>query len=208
MKLKKTPKNQRNSYAYYFDNGDAIILERGKQIINYKSGERNVIIDPLITSKVIQNLHKEDDLEVRANLKYINIETNKQRKLRIANKKEWKKNNREDAVKNPYNHPERIISLDSGLNDKTFFEDKRKTLYEASLTKELLEDQYLLEKKLMRDYIATLPNKMQELYNLIYIQGLSQIEVSKLLKLSKSTISERLKNLNKKIKEKFKKPNF
>lgn len=208
MKLKKTPKNQRASYVYYFDNGDAVILENGKQTIIYKSGKKNVIADPSITNEVIRNLHKEDDLEVRANLKYINIETNKQRKLRIANKKEWKKRNKEDDFDNPYNHPVRLISLDSGLNEKTFLEDKRRTFYEISLNNELLEDQYLLEKKLIRDYIGTLPNKMQELYNLIYIQGLSQIEVSKLLRLSKSTISERLKNLNKKLKEKFKKPNF
>jgi DNA-directed RNA polymerase specialized sigma subunit len=44
---------------------------------------------------------------------------------------------------------------------------------------------------------------MQELYNLIYIKELKQSDVCDLLSLSKSTVSERVKTLENKIKKYF-----
>ena len=44
---------------------------------------------------------------------------------------------------------------------------------------------------------------MQQTYELIFIKGYKQSEMCKKLGLSKSTVSERVKNLEKNIKENF-----
>jgi RNA polymerase sigma factor (sigma-70 family) len=67
------------------------------------------------------------------------------------------------------------------------------------------DDSYEEQLELIRDYVATLPKSMQELFNLIYIEELSQAEVCARLGVSKSTVSERKKTLENKIKKHFSK---
>jgi RNA polymerase sigma factor (sigma-70 family) len=77
-------------------------------------------------------------------------------------------------------------------------------LYEASLLAHDEDADYYKEKlELIREYVDTLPKSMQEIFDLIYIQELTQAEVCVKLGLSKSTVSERVKTLEKKIKEHF-----
>ena len=75
MKLRKTPKSERTTYTYYFDNGDKIILEPGKQTTIRASGYVSVKVDDSITELAIAQMHKDDDKEVESNLNYINCET-------------------------------------------------------------------------------------------------------------------------------------
>jgi len=87
MKSRKTTASKRTTYTYFFDNGDKVILEPGKSTKVCANGKIEIIIDPSITEINITYLHREDDAEVRANLKYINCEDNQERQTRIANKK-------------------------------------------------------------------------------------------------------------------------
>ena len=198
MKLRKTPASKRMTYTYYFDNGDKVILEPGKSTKIYASGTRFVKIDESITDTTIMELHRYDDAEVRSNLKYINIEDNHERQERIANKKKWAIEHPYES--NPYDKPDRIISLDAFGDDEDAQEDKSKLLHKASLQASRSDEDFYNDKlEMIREYVATLPETMQELFDLIYIKELKQSEVCEMLGLSKSTVSERVKTLQKKI---------
>jgi len=202
MKLRKTPVSKRMTYTYYFDNGDSVILEPGKSTKIYASGTRFVEIDESITDTTIMELHRYDDAEVRSNLKYINSEDNQERQERIANKKKWSIEHPYEP--NPYDKPDRIISLDAFGDDEDAQEDKSRLLYKASLQASRSDEDFYTDKlEIIREYISTLPETMQEMYDLIYIQELTQAEVCVKLGLSKSTVSERVKTLENKIKKYF-----
>jgi len=202
MKLRKTPASKRTTYTYFFDNGDKVVLEPGKSTKVCATGKIEITIDPSITEINITNLHQEDDVEVRANLKYINCEDNQERKTRIANKKKWAAEHPDEP--NPYEKPKRIINLDAFGNDEKSQEDKNKLLYEASILAHDEDADYCEDKlELIRKYVDTLPKSMQVIFDLIYIQELTQAEVCVNLGLSKSTVSERVKTLENKIKKHF-----
>ena len=201
MKLRKTPSTRRMTYTIFFANGDKVIFEPGKSTKIYASGTRFVEIDETITEITIKQLHQMDDAEVRADLKYVNCEDNQERQERIANKKRWAAEHPNEP--NPYDKPKRIINLDAFGDDENSQEDKNKLLYEASLLAHDEDDYYKEKLELIRKYVDTLPKSMQEVFDLFYVQGLKQSEVCEELGLSKSTVSERVKTLDKKIKEHF-----
>ena len=202
MKLRKTPISKRTTYTYFFDNGDRVILEPGVSTTIRASGDRVIQVDESITEITIKQLHQIDDAEVRADLKYINCEDNQERQARIANKKKWSAEHPDEP--NPYDKPKRIINLDAFGDDENSQEDKNKLLYEASiLAHDEDADYYKEQLETIREFVSTLPKSMQEVFDLIYVQGLKQSEVCEKLGLSKSTVSERVKTLDKKIKEQF-----
>ena len=202
MKLRKTPASKRTMYTYFFENGDKVILEPGVSTTIRATGHREIQIDETITEISIKQLHQMDDAEVRADLKYINCEDNQERQARIANKKKWAVEHPNEP--NPYDKPKRIINLDAFGDDENAQEDKNKLLYEAFLLAHDEDADYYEDKlEMIHKFVDTLPKSMQEIFDLIYIQGLKQSEVCEELELSKSTVSERVKTLNKKIKEHF-----
>jgi RNA polymerase sigma factor (sigma-70 family) len=190
------------TYTYFHPNGDKVIVGEGKMTTIYASGDVFVQIDDSITEITIKQLHQMDDAEVRADLKYINCEDNQERQARIANKKKWAAEHPDEQ--NPYDKPKRIINLDAFGDDEKPQEDKNKLLYEASLLAHDEDVDYYEDKfELIRNYVDTLPKSMQEIFDLIYIQELTQAEVCVKLGLSKSTVSERVKTLENKIKKHF-----
>ena len=177
MKTRKTSSNQRQTYTYHFDNGDKVIIEPGKSTTIYASGGSTVVIDETITDVTIKKLHLSDDAEVRSNLKYINCEDEKNRRKRIENKKQWAKDHPEQPQElNPYNHPERILSLDFfGSNCD---EDSDKSRLQYQIAKEADNDNWLKEKMVeIREFVATLPETMQQTYDLIFVKGYKQCEM-------------------------------
>jgi RNA polymerase sigma factor (sigma-70 family) len=147
-------------------------------------------------------LHRLDDADVRSNLKYINCEDNQGRIERIKNRKNWIEEHPNEP--NPYDKPKRLLSLDAFSDDKDSQLDKSNLLYQTYILSQDTDDDFYKEKLASIDkYVATLPESMQELYNLIYIKELKQSDVCDLLSLSKSTVSERVKTLENKIKKYF-----
>ena len=202
MKLRKTTASKRTTYTYIFDNGDRVILEPGVSTTIRATGHSEIQIDETITEITIKKLHQMDDAEVRADLKYINCEDNQERKTRIANKKKWAAEHPDEP--NPYEKPKRIINLDAFGDDENSQLDKSKLLYQAYELMHDTDDDYYEDKfELIRNYVDTLPKSMQEIFDLIYIQELTQAEVCVKLGLSKSTVSERVKTFENKIKKHF-----
>ncbi|HCB66887.1 MAG: hypothetical protein A2084_03790 [Tenericutes bacterium GWC2_39_45] len=202
MKLRKTANSKRTMYTYLFENGDKVILEPGVSTTIRATGYREIQVDETITEITIKQLHQMDDAQIRADLKYINCEDNQERQARIANKKKWAAEHPDEP--NPYDKPKRIINLDAFSEDENAQEDKNKLLCEASLLAHDEDADYYEDKiELIRNYVYTLPKSMQEIFDLIYIQELTQAEVCVKLGLSKSTVSERVKTLENKIKKHF-----
>ena len=228
MKLRKTPINKRFRqnengtiipvYTIYFDNGDKVIYEPGKAITFYaKTGKTIVQYDDEITESIILKLHKEDDSEVEKNLNHVHCETRGMRKEREQNKKKWYlEHPNEDPNDNPFNPKYKLLSFDFKPSDD-FDEDHSEIEYQASKNQLFVtsfydvEDLYENESEtidrinLIREFVSTLPKSQQELYSLIYIDGLSQKQICEMLNLSKSTVSERCKRLEKTLFKKFKK---
>ena len=202
MKLRKTPLWQRDTYTYRFDNGDWSVVSVGK-VTSFHDGTISVSNDASITKEVISNLHKLDDKEVRENLRTINFEDKPMMKERIAKKKQWDKEHPNEE--NPYDKPPKVIYLNKFTPDATL-DMIDNFLYHNSLDEEdEIANEERIEKlrKQVEDYVSTLYPSMQELYQLLYVQGMSQKEICEKLNLAKNTVSQRKKVLERKIFKKF-----
>ncbi len=214
MKLRKTPKSERTTYTYYFDNGDKIILEPGKQTTIRASGYVSVKVDDSITELAIAQMHKYDDKEVESNLNYINCETRADAEKRRKLKKEWDEYHRDEFGfvhgENPYEKPRRLESLDAFHGEDDFDEDKSKILYDIATQQERdNEDPYIEIREAVRSFVSTLPDSMKELYRLLFIEEYKGTEAAEILGIKDGTLSERKKLLKEKIKKYLKdSPNF
>ena len=214
MKLRKTPKSERTTYTYYFDNGDKIILEPGKQTTIRASGYVSVKVDDSITELRIAQMHKDDDKEVESNINYINCETRADAEKRRKLKKEWDEDHRDEFGfvhgENPYEKPRRLESLDAFHGEDDFDEDKSKILYDIATQQERdNEDPYIEIREAVRSFVSTLPDSMKELYRLLFIEEYKAVEAAKILGIKDGTLSERKKLLKEKIKKYLKdNPNF
>ena len=226
MKLRKTPAKNRFRqeadgtkvpvYTMYFNNGDRVTYEPGKATTIYATGRVSVQLDDEITEITIKQLHRDDDAEVESNLNHVHCETRGMRKEREALKKEWAlKHPEASEEENPYKPQFNLRSLDYKPSDDCD-DDHSKLQYEAAKKQqgyvEDIEDESEEEDsprkehiEMIRAYVATLPKSQQELYQLIYVERLSQAQVCERLCLSKSTVSERCKTLENKIIKNFKK---
>lgn len=203
MKLRKTPLRQRDVYIYRFENGDKSIVSIGK-VTSYHNGICNVSYDSSITAETIKLLHKADDKEVRENVKAITFEDNTMRKERLANKKKWDVEHPE--MINPYDKPPKVIRLET-ITSNTTIDEIDNFLYQNSNEDDDSSELERIESltKLVEDFVKTLNSSMQELYDLLYIQGLNQNQISKKLNLTRGTVSIRKKRLDRKIFENFSK---
>ena len=202
MKLKRTPVWDRKTYIYHFCNGDRSIVSIGK-VTTYHNGICSIAYDETITADTIAFLHKLDDKEVRDNLKAINFEDYGMKKERLAKKKEWDIEHPNEE--NPYDKPIKVIRLNSCTPDATL-DMIDNFLYHNSLNEEdeIAEEERIEElRKQVENYVSTLYPSMQELYQLLYVQGMSQKEICEKLNLAKNTVSQRKKVLDRKIFEKF-----
>ena len=202
MKLRKTPLWQRDTYTYRFDNGDWSVVSVGK-VTSFHDGSITVSNDVSITKEMISYLHKLDDKEVRENLRAINFEDKPMMKERIAKKKQWDKEH--PYEENPYDKPIKVISLNAFTPDATL-DMIDNFLYHKSLNEkdEIAEEERIENlRKQVEEYVSTLYPSMQELYQLLYVEGLSRSEICERLKIDKTTISRRINLLNKKIFKNF-----
>ncbi len=202
MKLRKTPLWLRDTYTYRFDNGDWSVVSVGK-VTTFHNGTLTVSYDDSITKELISYLHRLDDREVRENLKARNFEDKPMMKERIKKKNQWDKEHPNEE--NPYDKPPKIIYLNS-LTPNATFDMIDNFLYQNSLDEEnekINEERTEEHRKQVEEYVSTLCPSMQELYQLLYVEGLTQSEAKERLHLSRKAISKRTIRLKNKIFEKF-----
>lgn len=202
MKIKRTPIWERDAYVYHFSNGDRSIVSVGK-VTTYHNGSCSVAYDASITAESIAFLHKLDDKEVRDNLKAINFEDYGMRKERLEKKKKWDIEHPNEE--NPYEKAPKVIRLNV-FTDNPTLEMIDNFLYQHSEHEEdnnTAEEHIIEFRKQVREYVSTLCPTMQELYDLLYVQGLNQNQISKKLNLTRGAISQRKKLLEEKIFKKF-----
>ena len=226
MKLRKTPANKRFRqeedgtrvpiYTMYFDNGDKVTYEPGKATSITASGQVSVQFDDEITEITIKQLHRDDDAEVESNLNMARCETRGMRQEREAKKREWAKAHPDASdEENPYRAQFKLRSFDYKPNDD-YDDDHSQLQYEAAtkqqedledITDETYEEDSVRKEhiEMIRAYVATLPKSQQELYQMVYVEGLTQAQICEKLKKSKGNISERCKLLEEKLFKKFKK---
>lgn len=202
MKLRKTPQAQRTKYVYIYDDSK-VIVEPGKVTTVNANGEVSVAIDNSITSITIKELHSLDDQEVENNLKSINAEDTAMKSERRRKKKEFAKSHPNEV--NPYEKPLRNVRLDAQAGEYgDELGDKSRIEYEATMYANSLEDDpYAEEREQVRAAVATFPKKMQELYELFYVEERKQHEIADLLHINKATVSLRLKKLEERLKKYF-----
>lgn len=218
MKLRKTPAKQRYRaeadgtktpiYTMYFENGDKVIFEPGKATTVYATGGICVQIDEEITELSIKKLHSDDDSFVESNQNMVHCETRGMRKIREEKRRQWIVEHPEASEdENPYKAQSKLVSFDFNPNED-IDEDCTKLEYEASI-KQIEETEtetdFKVEKEMVHAYVATLPKSQKELYVLLYINGLTQAEICEKLNLTRGTVSKRVKTLNEKLFNKFKK---
>ncbi len=202
MKIKRTPVWDRKTYIYHFCNGDRSIVSIGK-VTTYHNGICSIAYDETITADTIAFLHKLDDKEVRDNLKAINFEDYGMRKERLAKKKEW--DIKHPNEENPYDKPIKVIHLNSFTPEATL-DMIDNFLYQNSLDEEdedVNEERTEELRKQVEEFVSTLYPSMKELYQLLYVQGLNQNQISKKLNLTRGAISQRKKRLDEKIFKNF-----
>ncbi len=202
MKLRKTPLWQRDTYTYRFDNGDWSVVSVGK-VTSFHDGTISVSNDASITKELISYLHKLDDKEVRENLRTINFEDKPMMKERIAKKKQWDEEHPNEE--NPYDKPPKVIYLNKFTPDATL-DMIDNFLYHNSLDEEaeIAKEERIEDlRKQVQNFVSTLSFNMQELYQLLYVEGLTQSEAKDRLHLSRKAISKRAIRLKNKIFEEF-----
>ncbi len=201
MKIKRTPVWDRDTYVYYFSNGDRSIVSVGK-VTTYHNGNCSVAYDVSITKETIAFLHKLDDKEVRDNLKAINFEDYGMRKERLAKKKQWDIEHPNEE--NPYEKSPKVIRLNVFTQNPTL-DMIDNYLYQHGEFEVNDDDSERIEilRKQIEKFITTLSPSMQELYKLLYVEELTQSEAKEILHLSRKAISKRNKRLLDKIFKEF-----
>lgn len=179
MKFKKTSSNERITYTYHFADGtDSKITPNENDV---------TIVD-------IKTLHSIDDSEVYYNIKNSRCQLSEEEKLAI---KEWEANNLGKKFKKHWN-----ISVDALMQGDDAIDKSRIMLEMATSTN---NNELSNEILLLREFIETLPNSQQQLYQLKYIEYYSQTEIAEILGVSNMAITNRVKRLEETIKNNFEK---
>ncbi len=201
MKIKRTPIWERDTYVYYFSNGDRSIVSVGK-VTSYHNGTCSVAYDVAITKETIAFLHKLDDKEVRDNLKAINFEDYGMRKERLEKKKQWDIEHPNEE--NPYDKPIKVIHLNSFTPEATL------DMIDNFLYRNSSDEEEIAYEEKVKDlisqvdaYVATLSEKRQILYRDYFKDNLTQEEIAKKFGVSKNVIKQDIKRLKQNILKNF-----
>ncbi|MCC8013665.1 MAG: hypothetical protein LIO87_00570 [Eubacterium sp.] len=189
MKYKKTPRNKRNTYKLYDDNGNFVS--------EYKPGKDG------ITEVDIINLHKIDDHEV-----YINSKESKHPEWFQPSYDEWKNKFIDDFKEKmgrvPFNDeiPNRHRLLESIEAQETPDEDELgdSSKLEAEIAVPFEEDipDSIIR---LREIVADMPEQWQKIYRLVNIEGFSKAKTGRIVGISDVRVGQLIKKINKLIAE-------
>ena len=199
MKYRKTPKRERATYTYRFDNGDKATVSIGKMTLIIHDGRTFTYPDESITQESIEMLHRLDDREVRELGKLINTESPQEKKRRLALKKKWDIEH-PDRDHNPYAKAPKNIRLDAFLESGRW-DEIDSLLY---LQSDQNEGNKASESKAkIRRFVNTFSKEEKFLYNAYYVKEMSYKEIAETIGIPVDAARCRLKRLNRKIRANF-----
>lgn len=179
MNFRKTSTDKRGTYIYY---------EEGKktEIIPGMDGVTEI--------NIVKKLHSFDDAEVYNNIKNSRRKSTDEEKKKI---KDWEEQHPGEKAPRDWN-----ISIDAIINEDGSSQDKSKVLENAYYS---MNEEESLELEMLHDIIAALPEKQQQLYKKIIIEGYSNTEIAKVEGVSVAAVSKRMKRIYEQIKKGFQK---
>ena len=177
MRMRKTPKSQRETYQYVTATGEKIILQPGEDGV---------------TEEWIHELHLADDREIENNLKHAKKPSTDKEK---ADEKEWKEKHPDEKYAGTW-----MLSLDASFSNDDgestidrdpAWEDKTASKFYAPYSNAAIDR--------LREIIRCLPSRQKQALNLVWFEGFSQVEAAKLMNCTKVNICK----LNKAVCEKI-----
>ena len=178
LKTRKTHQNKRSSYIYEFVDGTKMVIE---------TGENGV------TEIDIKKLHQADDREVYNNIK------NSRPKMTDEEKKQhndWEEQSDWRMFDKNWNLSIDALESDDGCNDKS------KLWHQAyNRQQEIEEVNPMIER--LHEVVMMLTPDQQELYSLVYVEELPQVQIAEELGITKQALHSRLKKIHAKIEKLF-----
>jgi RNA polymerase sigma factor (sigma-70 family) len=166
MLFRKTPTNERGIYRFHSATGETFV------ITPEEVGEENIRL-----------LHAADDAIVYNNIKNSRPQIQEWQKPGIE---QWKAQHRGEEVPKNWN-----LSMD-GL---TQTEDADHSSYMKELAEKTMDAGEDPMKELLYEMLMELPKESQQLYQLYYIDELSQQDIADVFGVSQNTISKRIRKL-------------
>lgn len=166
MLFRKTPTNERGNYRYHSVTGETFV------ITPEEVGEENIRL-----------LHRSDDAIVYNNIKNSRPQIQEWQRAGIE---QWKAMHPGEEVPKNWN-----LSLD-GL---TQTDDADHSSYMKELAEKTMESEDDPQKGLLYEMLLQLPEESQQLYQMYYLDGLSQQDIADVLDVSQNTISKRVRKL-------------
>ena len=200
MKYRKTPKRERSTYIYRFDNGDKATVSIGKMTLIIHDGRTFTYPDESITQESIGMLHRLDDKEVRELGKMVNMESPQEKKRRLALKRKWdiEHPGKDD---NHYAKASKNIRLDAFLESERWDEIDNLLYLQSDQNN---EKRALESKAKIRQFVDTFFKEEKILYKEYYVKEMSYKEIAEIIGIPVDAACCRLKRLNRKIRVNFK----
>lgn len=173
MRYHKTRWDQRTTYTYHFRKGPDLTI---------RPGEAGV------TEAWIKDEHASDDAEVYNNLKNARPEPTTEEKAR---RKEWEKAHPSEKADKNWN-----ISIDSftSSDDGESTADRRAELADPKVHIPFEEDEPADVERL-HEVLAGLSQRQQIIYRMVRLEGYTNVDVAKKLKISEATVRKDRKKI-------------
>ena len=166
MLFRKTPANERGNYTYHFADGTKTTI--GPEDV----GNENIHL-----------LYSMDDATVYNNIKNSRPPIENWQKPGIE---QWKKQHTGEELPKNWN-----LSLD-GL---TQTEDADHSSYMKELADKAVDEETDPQRELVYEILEQLPEETQKLYQMYFIDDLSQADIADVFNVSQNTISKRIRKL-------------
>lgn len=175
----KVNAGKQTTYVYHTVTGDIRItpLEEGRLRVvddSAEGGSHTFVVDgDGVTVKLLRDLHRMDNCEVKQNCRHARKPMTEKEKEDIDR---WRRDPDHPERLREYQFPEGYqrwnlpIDSQSDEEDGTNALDRDPAMASAWFAEHDTEDE---QRDLVRDHVATLSARQQELYQLVYIQGLS-----------------------------------
>lgn len=175
MLFRKTESTKRGNYVYHFANGDTSVIDAAD-----------------VGEELIRFLHSSDDAIVYNNIKNSRPKVQEWQKVGIE---QWKEQHPGEEVPKNWN-----LSLD-GLSQT---EDTDHSSYMKELAEKAMDAENDPHREKVYEVLEELSKEEQQLYQMNYLDGLSQTDIADVFGKSQNCISKRIRKLEATLKARCK----